>query len=228
MEVQGFDDSTQHPQGAVELEWDEGEKVIRFVAHVVLGNSGMLLSRSDLEALGATIDLLRNEQMHLENPRTTLELSATPAGHFEVDLLNLTRDAAGVDSLDKSPGSTVQVSTMDGSTSPFFERWTLSGMTARQQQVHHEASWTSGTCSTRQARHAHPEPRAHLEIRSRMCTYEGDRLYVDLLLCDCGLEHGKNWVKTVLWDKPAFLAKNPLAGALLPADRARSFKSPCI
>ena len=46
-EVQGFGDSTQHAQGAVELEWDEGKKVIRFVAHVVLGNSGLLLSRCD-------------------------------------------------------------------------------------------------------------------------------------------------------------------------------------
>ena len=115
----GLDVSTQHPQGAVELEWDVGDKVIRFVAQVVLGNSGLLLSRSDLEALGATIDL-RNDQMHLENPRTTLKLSVTPAGHYEVDLLNLTRDAAGVDSLGKSPGSTVKVSTKDGSTSPFF------------------------------------------------------------------------------------------------------------
>ena len=104
----GLRDSTQHPQGAVELEWDVGDKVIRFVA-------ALLLSRSDLEALGATIDL-RNDQMHLENPRTTLKLSATPAGHFEVDLLNLTRDAASVDSLDKSLGSTVKVSTKDGST----------------------------------------------------------------------------------------------------------------
>ena len=72
------------------------------------------------------------------------------------------------------------------------------------------------------------EPRAHLQIRRRTCTSEGDQLHVDLLLCGCGLEHGKNWVKTVLWDKSAFLAKNSLAGALLPADRAQSFKSPCI
>ena len=114
-----FDYCTQHSQGAVELEWDVGEKVIRFVAHVVPGNSGLLLSRSDLEALEATIDL-RNDKMHFENPRTTLKLSATPAGHYEVDLL--TRDAAGVDSLGKSPGSAVKVSTMDGSTSPCFSR----------------------------------------------------------------------------------------------------------
>ena len=30
-----FDESTQHLWGAVELEWDAGEKVIRFVAHMV-------------------------------------------------------------------------------------------------------------------------------------------------------------------------------------------------
>ena len=47
-EVTGFDDSTQHSQGAIELEWDLAEKIIRFVAHVVPGNSGLLLSRSDL------------------------------------------------------------------------------------------------------------------------------------------------------------------------------------
>ena len=110
-----FDDSTQHSQGAVEMECDVGGKVIRFVAHVVLGNSRLLLSRSDLKAVGATIDL-RNDQLHLENPWTPLKLSTASAGHYEVDLLNRTRDAAGVDSLDESPGSTVKVSPKDGST----------------------------------------------------------------------------------------------------------------
>ena len=47
------------------LEWDVGEKVTCFVAHVVLGNSELLLSRSCLKAFGASIDL-RNDQMHLE------------------------------------------------------------------------------------------------------------------------------------------------------------------
>ena len=46
-------------------EWDLGEKIIRFVAHVVPGNSRMLLSRSD-QAFGATIDL---------NPRLLLVTS---------------------------------------------------------------------------------------------------------------------------------------------------------
>ena len=61
MKFRGFDDSTQHSQGAVELEWDSGDKMIRFAAHVVLGNSGLLLTRSGMKALGATIDL-RNDQ----------------------------------------------------------------------------------------------------------------------------------------------------------------------
>ena len=75
--------------------------VIRFVAHVVPRNSGLLVSRSDLKTLGATIDL-RNDQTHLEFPRTTLKLSTTPAGHCEVDLLNRTREAGGVDSQETS------------------------------------------------------------------------------------------------------------------------------
>ena len=90
VKFRGFNDSTQHLQGTEVLEWDAGEKVIRFVAHVVIGNSAMLLSRSGLKVLGATIDL-RNDQTHLEKPRTTVKLSTTPAGHHEVDLLNRTK-----------------------------------------------------------------------------------------------------------------------------------------
>ena len=48
---------------------------------------------------------------------------------------------------------------------------------------------------------------------------------MDLLLCDYDLEHGKSRGVTVPWDKLALLVKNPLAGAYLPADQARSFKS---
>ena len=33
-------------------------------------------------------------------------------------------------------------------------------------------------------------------------------------------------METVPWDKPAFLAKNPLAGAHLPVDQARNFQEP--
>ena len=39
----------------MELAWDVGEKVIRFVAHVVPGNSGLLLGRSDLKALASDL-----------------------------------------------------------------------------------------------------------------------------------------------------------------------------
>ena len=64
--------------------------------------------------------------------------------------------------------------------------------------------------------------------RTEMITNWGGPRSVDLLVCDCGLEHGKRWEKTVLWDKPAFLAKNSLAGAYLPANLGRSLKGRCM
>ena len=102
----------------MELEWDLGEKINRFVAHVVPGNSGLLLSRSDLKALGATIDL-KNDQLHMENPRTTLKLPTTPAGHREIDLLNRTSEVALVDSR-ATHGSIVKVLSKGGDTSQVF------------------------------------------------------------------------------------------------------------
>ena len=54
-----------------------GVKEIRFVANVVPSNLGLLLSRSDLKALGATIDL-KHDQLHLgkpENPETVHDSS---------------------------------------------------------------------------------------------------------------------------------------------------------
>ena len=45
VKFKGFDDSTQHSQEAVALEWGLGDKITRFVARVVPGNSGLLLSR---------------------------------------------------------------------------------------------------------------------------------------------------------------------------------------
>ena len=39
---------------------------------------------------------------------------------------------------------------------------------------------------------------------------------------------GRAGGKTVPWDTPAFLAKNPRSGAYLPGDQARSFKSRCL
>ena len=119
VKFRGFDDSTQHSQEAVELEWDLGEKIIRVVAHVVPGISELLLSRSDLKALGATIDL-RNDQLQLENPKKILELSTNPAGHHEIDLLNRTSGTAIVDSTSGTSGNTVKVLTKDGNTSQVF------------------------------------------------------------------------------------------------------------
>ena len=91
-----FDDSTQRSQAAVELARVR-EKMIRFVIHVVLRNSGLLLSRADLKVAGATIDL-KHDQQHLENLRTTVKLSTTPAGHREIDLLNRHSEVAIVNS----------------------------------------------------------------------------------------------------------------------------------
>ena len=51
---------------------------------------------------------------------------------------------------------------------------------------------------------------------------------MDFMLRDYGVEHGKSQGKTVPRDKPAFLAKSPLARAYLPADQTRSFKSRCM
>ena len=79
---------------------DFGEKAIHFVAHVVPGNSGLLLGRSDLEALGVTIGL-RTDHLHV-----TLKLSTTPAGHHEIDLVSGHGEAAIADVSATVPGST--------------------------------------------------------------------------------------------------------------------------
>ena len=92
---------TQHSQGTVELEWDEA---IHFVAHVVPGTVGLLLSRSD--ALGATIDL-KTDHLHLESPRATLKLSTTPAGHYDIDFLKRNSETAIGCAPATIPGSTV-------------------------------------------------------------------------------------------------------------------------
>ena len=108
-----FDDRTKHSQGAVELEWDLGEKVVR-----------LLLSCSDLKALGATSDL-RNDRMQLENPKTTRKLSTTPGGHNEVDLLKRTREVAGGwDHSIRYLGVPSRFSTKDRSTLQVFLRAT--------------------------------------------------------------------------------------------------------
>ena len=115
----GFDDSTQLSQGAVDLEWDLGVETISFVAHVVPGNSGLLLSRFDLKALGATIDL-GNDQLHLDNPKVTLKLSTTPAGHYEIDLLHRAVEVATVDSCAGVSGKPVEALARSGESPKGF------------------------------------------------------------------------------------------------------------
>ena len=56
-----------------------------------------------------------------------------------------------------------------------------------------------------------------------MITYEGHPRHEDVLLRDCGLEHWKSCWKTAPWDEPAFLAKNTLAGANVPANLRNLF-----
>ena len=75
----------------------------------------MLLSCSDLKALGATIDL-KNDLLNLGNPRTTLKLSTAPAVHCEMDFLNQHSEVAVVDSPTATPGSTKTFTVF------FFER----------------------------------------------------------------------------------------------------------
>ena len=64
--------------------------------------------------------------------------------------------------------------------------------------------------------------------RAERITYEEDPRHENFLLRDYGVEPRKSRGKTVPWDTPAFLAKNPRSGAYLPADQARSFKSRCL
>ena len=104
--VHGIRRQRSASQGVVELGWDLGNKII--VAHVVPGNLGLLLSRSDPKPVGATTDL-NNDPLQLESPRTTLEVSTTPAGHYENDFLNLNSEVAFVDSPSVIPENTVKV-----------------------------------------------------------------------------------------------------------------------
>ena len=70
--LKGCDDSTQQSHGAVEIKRRVGRKLNRFVAPVVPGNSGLLLSRPDVKGLGAKINHL-NDQLHLSNLDVTFE-----------------------------------------------------------------------------------------------------------------------------------------------------------
>ena len=112
--------STQHSQGAVEQQWDLGDKTIRFVAYAVPGNSGLLLGRSDLKALGATIRETTNCTWRTRSPLWNFpRLQRVTA---RVDLLNLTSGAATVDPTTGIPGSTVKVLAKVETHPKFFER----------------------------------------------------------------------------------------------------------
>ena len=99
--------------------WDLGEETIRFVAHVVPENSGLLLSCSDLKALEARIDL-GSHQLHLENPKATVKLSTTPAGHYEIDLVNRAVEVATVDSCAGISGKHVEALARGGESPQRF------------------------------------------------------------------------------------------------------------
>ena len=75
--------------GAVELDWHTGGKMIDLFrgSCVVPGNSGVLLSRRDLKAFGAKINL-KKDQLRLSNPDATLDPATPPAGHYEIDVLD--------------------------------------------------------------------------------------------------------------------------------------------
>ena len=112
----GFDDSTRREQWNWTGIWERRSFA---VAHVVLRKWELLLSRSDLKALGATIDP-KIDSLHFENQRTTLKLSTAPAGHNVIDLLNQHGEVAPVDSLTAIPGSIVKVLAKGGDTSQVF------------------------------------------------------------------------------------------------------------
>ena len=71
-------------------------EVIRFVAHVVPGNSGLFIESFQPEGVGARSHL-RTDPMHLGHPSATVKLSTAPGGHYEVDLLNRSVDSHDID-----------------------------------------------------------------------------------------------------------------------------------
>lgn len=83
----GFDDNVQTSVGAVELEWRLDDKMIIFEVHVVPGDVGLLLSKPIVKALGTQIDL-ESDEMYLKRVGENVQMTVTPAGHYEVDLRN--------------------------------------------------------------------------------------------------------------------------------------------
>ena len=87
MRFRGFDNSVQESAGAVELDWVIKNYIVTFVVYVVPGSAGFLMSKPDLKALGAAIDL-ETDSMYLKRLDIKIPLNETVAGHYEIDFLN--------------------------------------------------------------------------------------------------------------------------------------------
>ena len=71
----------------IELDWPvKGYRVTR-TAHAVPGAAGFLMSKPDLKALGAAINL-ETDSMYLKRLDMTMPLNETAAGNYEIDFLN--------------------------------------------------------------------------------------------------------------------------------------------
>ena len=99
---------------AGELEWRMGGKTIHFGAHVAAGTSG--LSRPDLKAPSAQIDL-QFGQLHLSSLHVTLNLATTPAGDYQMILLDRPRALSKSNSERDVQSSKVKVSELSGDPS---------------------------------------------------------------------------------------------------------------
>ena len=87
MRFRGFDNSVQQSIGAVELDWTIKDYLVTFVVYVVPGSAGFLMSKPDLKALGAVINL-ETDSMYLKRLNVTIPLNETVAGYYEIDFLN--------------------------------------------------------------------------------------------------------------------------------------------
>ena len=89
-------------------------------AHVAAGNSG--LSRSDLKAPSAQIDL-QFGQLHLSSLRVTPNLATTPAGDYQMILLDRPRALSKSNSIGDVQSSKVNVSELSDDPSGFQRCW---------------------------------------------------------------------------------------------------------
>ncbi|CAK0862474.1 unnamed protein product [Prorocentrum cordatum] len=87
MRFRGFDNSVQESVGAVELDWEIKNFIVTFVVYVVPGSAGFLMSKPDMKALGAALDL-ETDSLYLKRLGLTIPMSETVAGHYEIDFLN--------------------------------------------------------------------------------------------------------------------------------------------